>query len=109
MDSISWNVESGIQTLCESVFVRLCQIVGTSKQVAIRRDSRAIRELLDKRVLENDEAVNMESGSAGEGFRLSGSDVDYMYWPNGYRVIWDILQSWSIYRNNKQRITFRYL
>lgn len=31
----------------------------------------------------------MVSGSYREGFGLSGSDIDYMFWSNEERVIWD--------------------
>nr|XP_022315411.1 uncharacterized protein LOC111119498 [Crassostrea virginica] len=104
MDFFSRNVETGLQHLCESVFVRLCQIVGTSVQVAIRRETDDIRERVQRRLAENYEAIEILSGSYSEGFILEGSDVDYMYWLNNQRVIWDMCQSEYYYTKNKTLI-----
>nr|XP_022307307.1 uncharacterized protein LOC111113367 [Crassostrea virginica] len=101
--AFSRNVETGFQHLCESVFVRLCQIVGTSVQVAIRRETMDISEMMERRVADND-VIEMSSGSRREGFRLEGSDVDYMYWPNDHRVIFDMSQSEHYYTENKTLI-----
>ncbi|XP_078321056.1 uncharacterized protein LOC111112988 isoform X3 [Crassostrea virginica] len=106
MDFLSENVyiDAGFQHLCESVFVRLCQIVGTSVQVAIRRETTDMREMVGKRVADNDDPINMESGSIREGFRLEGSDLDIMYWLNNHRVIFDMSQSELYYTENKTLI-----
>nr|XP_022315408.1 uncharacterized protein LOC111119494 [Crassostrea virginica] len=104
MDFSSRNVKTGFQHLCESVFVRLCQIVGTSVQVAIRRETEDITEMLDRRVAENNQVVVMMSGSMIEGFRLKGSDLDFMLWLNDHRVIWDMSQSEYYYTENKTLI-----
>nr|XP_022305591.1 LOW QUALITY PROTEIN: uncharacterized protein LOC111112405 [Crassostrea virginica] len=106
MDFLSENVyiDAGFQHLCESVFVRLCQIVGTSVQVAFRRETKGIREMVDRPVADNDDVIEMQSGSIAEGFRLEGSDIDYMYWPNNYRVIGDMSQSEHYYTENKTLI-----
>ncbi|XP_065933663.1 uncharacterized protein [Magallana gigas] len=79
--------------MSESVFVRMCQIVGTSQQVAIRRETEDIGEVVERRVTPNDGLIEMISGSLREGFRLKGSDVDSMYWSNNHRVIMDMSQS----------------
>nr|XP_022310280.1 uncharacterized protein LOC111115735 [Crassostrea virginica] len=106
MDFLSENVyiDAGFQHLSESVFVRLCQIVGTSVQVAIRRETKDISEMVKRRVADNDDVIEMESGSKREGFRLEGSDYDYMYWPNNHRVIGDMFQSEHYYTENKTLI-----
>nr|XP_022304020.1 uncharacterized protein LOC111111367 isoform X1 [Crassostrea virginica] len=106
MDFLSENVyiDAGFQHLCESVFVRLCQIVGTSVQVAIRRETKDIREMVDRRVADNDDVIRMQSGSEREGFRLEGSDVDFMFWPNNHRVIFDMSQSEHYYTEDKTLI-----
>nr|XP_022305592.1 uncharacterized protein LOC111112406 [Crassostrea virginica] len=106
MDFHSENMynDAGFQHLCESVFVRLCQIVGTSVQVAIRREMTDIREMVERRVAANDDVIVMEGGSVREGFRLNGSDIDYMGWPNDHRVIWDMFQSELYYTENKTLI-----
>nr|XP_022305606.1 uncharacterized protein LOC111112416 [Crassostrea virginica] len=106
MDFLSENmyIDAGFQHLCESVFVRLCQIVGTSVQVAIRRETVDIREMVERRVADNDDAIAMQSGSLREGFRLKESDIDYMGWPNDHRVIWDMSQSEHYYTENKTLI-----
>nr|XP_022305143.1 uncharacterized protein LOC111112108 isoform X2 [Crassostrea virginica] len=102
--AFSRNVETGFQHLCESVFVRLCQIVGTSVQVAIRRETTDIREMVARRVADNDDVINMQSGSRGEGFRLEGSDYDIMFWLNNHRVIFDMSQSEHYCTENKTLI-----
>ncbi|XP_052691133.1 uncharacterized protein LOC128169002 [Crassostrea angulata] len=79
--------------MSESVFVGLCEIVGTSQQVALRRETQDIREMVDRRATSNDETSEMLSGSEREGFRLKGSDVDIMFWQNNHRVIMDMSQS----------------
>ena len=79
----------------------LCQIVGTSVQVAIRRETSDIKERLNSPADDNDDFIEMESGSVREGFRLRGSDVDYMGWPNDHRVIWDMCQSEYYSTENK--------
>nr|XP_022304026.1 uncharacterized protein LOC111111372 [Crassostrea virginica] len=106
MDFLSENmfIDAGFQHLCESVFVRLCQIVGTSIQVAIRRETRDIGEMVDRRVADNDDVIVIESGSMREGFRLEGSDVDTMYWLNNHRVIFDMSQSEHYYTEDKTLI-----
>nr|XP_022310282.1 uncharacterized protein LOC111115738 [Crassostrea virginica] len=105
MDFLFENVyiDAGFQHLCESVFVRLCQIVGTSVQVAIRRETKDIWEIVKRRVADND-IIEMQSGSRREGFRLEGSDFDYMYWLNDHRVIWNMSQSEYYYTENKTLI-----
>nr|XP_022310279.1 uncharacterized protein LOC111115734 [Crassostrea virginica] len=106
MDFMSENVyiDAGFQHLCESVFVRLCQIVGTSVQVAIRRETKDIKEMVDRRAADNDDIIDLQSGSRREGFRLEGSDYDYMYWLNNHRVIFDMFQSEYYYTENKTLI-----
>ncbi|XP_065933653.1 uncharacterized protein [Magallana gigas] len=83
--------------ISEAVFVRMCEIVGTSQQVAIRREAEDIMDMVDSRVAPNDEFIEMLSGSHREGFRLEGSDIDLMFWPNNHRVIMDMSQ--SVYYN----------
>ena len=48
---------------------------------------------MDRLAADNDDVIHLESGSRREGFRLEGSDIDIMFWPNDYRVIWDLIQS----------------
>ena len=94
--------ETGFQHLCESVFGRLCQIVGTSIQVTIRREATDIKEMLERQV--KGDFITMLSGSIREGFRLKGSDLDLMCWPNHIRVIWDMSQSEHYYTEKKTLI-----
>ncbi|XP_062582592.1 uncharacterized protein LOC134244335 [Saccostrea cucullata] len=103
MDSIrSSQITEGIQHISESVFVGLCRKVGTSQLVAMRRDVVDIWEMVKNQVTTSDEDSTMVSGSYGEGLRLEGSDVDFMYWPNNVRVIWESSQSQY---NNTHRLT----
>nr|XP_034303458.1 uncharacterized protein LOC117681752 [Crassostrea gigas] len=93
MESSPQQICGGIQNISESMFVGLCDKVGTSQQVVIRRETADIKEMVDRRVTRNNGTVRMMSGSRREGFRLKGSDVDNMYWPNNHRVIMDMSQS----------------
>lgn len=71
----------------------LCQIVGTAKQIAIRRDPIFIAEIFARHVPTELGTTDILSGSMKEGFRLLGSDQDTMIWQNNYRVIFDKSQS----------------
>ncbi|XP_078319914.1 uncharacterized protein LOC144621105 [Crassostrea virginica] len=82
-----------LQRISESVFVGLCYKVGTSQQVAIRRDIIDIKELLEYNVARTGKEVLMLSGSRREGFRLKTSDIDVMYWSNDHPVLWDFSQA----------------
>nr|XP_034304005.1 uncharacterized protein LOC105327925 [Crassostrea gigas] len=93
MESFSAEICEGLQHMSESVFVGLCEIVGTSQQVAIRREIWDISEMLERQVKSNRGIMGMLSGSRREGFRLKGSDIDTMFWFNNHRVIMDISQS----------------
>ncbi|XP_062592534.1 uncharacterized protein LOC134253974 [Saccostrea cucullata] len=104
MDSIrSSQTTEGIQHISESVFVGLCCKVGTSQLVAMRRDVMDIREMVVNQVKTSEELSEMVSGSYGEGLRLKGSDIDFMYWPNDHRVIWDLSQS-QYYNTHRQTL-----
>nr|XP_022308614.1 uncharacterized protein LOC111114553 isoform X2 [Crassostrea virginica] len=81
-----------LKKLSESVYVGLCLKIGTPQQVAIRRDTVDVTELLEHEVARTDEYVSMRSGSDREGFRLKESDFDTMYWLNNHWVLWDFSQ-----------------
>lgn len=81
-----------MQHVSESVFRELCLIVGTSQQVAIRRETNAIEEVLMTKIGVNGKSMIL-SGSRREGFRLKGSDFDVMIWLNEFRVVTDVSQS----------------
>lgn len=87
------TMEEKIQRMSESMFMVLCEIGGTSEQVAIRRETRDIWEIVGKKVTKNNGIIRMLSGSIREGLRLKGSDMDYMYWLNNYRIIMNMTQS----------------
>nr|XP_022300845.1 uncharacterized protein LOC111109049 [Crassostrea virginica] len=89
-----------VQTISESVYVGLCLKIGTSQQVAIRRDVVDINELLVHKVRSTDYLVRMVSGSRREGFRFKDSDRDIMYWSNNHRVLWDFSQS-ALYNTHR--------
>ncbi|XP_052708609.1 uncharacterized protein LOC128183574 [Crassostrea angulata] len=81
-----------IQKISESVYMGMCLEMGTPQQVASRRDIRDIVEMLKYNKMLNRPFTVMLSGSEREGFRLSGSDLDYMRWQNNHRVIWYFFQ-----------------
>ena len=76
-------------------YPRLCYKIGTSQQVAIRRDIVDIRELIEHNVARSEKKVMhvMLSGSQREGFRLETSDMDFMFWSNHYPVLWNFSQA----------------
>nr|XP_022308597.1 uncharacterized protein LOC111114543 [Crassostrea virginica] len=92
-----------LQKISESVYMGLCLKIGTPQQVAIRRDLVDFTELLRHKESRTDEDIMMKSGSDREGFRLEGSDVDYMYWPNNHRVLWDFSQA-VLYNTHRHRL-----
>ncbi|XP_062593909.1 uncharacterized protein LOC134255407 [Saccostrea cucullata] len=75
--------------MSESVFMGLCKKLGTSYQLAMRRDVLDMSENLIEKV----GGSAMWSGSYKEGFRLIESDLDSMYWQNNHHVIWELSQS----------------
>ncbi|XP_062580848.1 uncharacterized protein LOC134242743 [Saccostrea cucullata] len=85
--------ESGIQRLSESVYTGLCREVGTPTEVTIRRDVMDIVETFRNRKSSVDGDYAILSGSRREGFRLEGSDVDFMYSDNRFIVVWDLDQA----------------
>nr|XP_034306416.1 uncharacterized protein LOC117682586 [Crassostrea gigas] len=102
MESLHQGMCEGLQHMSESVFVAMCEIVGTSQQVAIRRETTDVKEMVERRLTNN----WMLSGSYREGFRLIGSDIDWMYWLNNHRVIMDKSQSRYYNTTNTTLILF---
>ncbi|XP_062611221.1 uncharacterized protein LOC134273068 [Saccostrea cucullata] len=78
--------------MSESLFMGLCDKLGTSQLVAMRRHVMDIRDMVNNQV-SGDKGSMIVSGSYKEGFRLKGSDRDFMLWTNNHRVIWDLSQS----------------
>ena len=79
--------------ISEAVYVWLCLKKGTPQQVAIRRDIVDIKELIEHKVARTEKNVMRMNGSRREGFRLKNSDMDMMFWPNHYPVLWDFPQA----------------
>ncbi|XP_062614135.1 uncharacterized protein LOC134275866, partial [Saccostrea cucullata] len=96
------TIEKCLERLSESVFVGLCKIVGTSELVTMRRDVADIQEMINNEENTKKGVIEMLSGSFREGFRLWGSDKDYMYWHHNYQVIWD--ESLLQYYNEQNQI-----
>lgn len=67
-----------MQHMSEPVFECMCEIVGTSQQLAIKREAMDIGDVLDRQVKSSSGVMEIISGSCREGFRLKQSDVDYM-------------------------------
>ncbi|XP_062608628.1 uncharacterized protein LOC134270419 [Saccostrea cucullata] len=103
MASYSW-IDLGIQHLSESVFVGLRRIVGTSQQVAMRREILEMDEVIQDQAFLSDKFKLITSGSYREGFRLQGSDVDMMIWLNHFKIIWDLDQAQNYDLNRKTLI-----
>ncbi|XP_062600415.1 uncharacterized protein LOC134262055 [Saccostrea cucullata] len=104
MDSIiTYPIKKTLQLMSESVFMGLCDKLGTSTLVAMRRDVMDIRDMVVNQATTIDEGNVMWSGSQREGLRLDGSDLDIMYWPNDHRVIWELSQS-QFYNTHRQTL-----
>ncbi|XP_061166199.1 uncharacterized protein LOC133175089 [Saccostrea echinata] len=69
----------------------------------MRRDVVDIKDMVNNQMKTSDEVSEMWSGSTREGFRLEGSDVDVMFWPNNHRVIWELSQS-QYYNTHRQTL-----
>ncbi|XP_062611987.1 uncharacterized protein LOC134273792 [Saccostrea cucullata] len=82
-----------ITRLSEVLFVGLCRKIGTPTEVAIRRDVLDMWEMIEKPVSMYRELLRLWSGSYGEGFRFTSSDLDVMLWHCRSRLITDISQS----------------
>ncbi|XP_062578693.1 uncharacterized protein LOC134240633, partial [Saccostrea cucullata] len=104
MTSYKW-LDLGIQHLSESVFMGLSHKVGSSETVIMRREIVDFMERMSDQVINTrKEHRMMTSGSRREGFRLEGSDLDSMYWPNDHCVIWDLDQAQNYDLNRKTLI-----
>ncbi|XP_056016609.1 uncharacterized protein LOC125673972 [Ostrea edulis] len=101
--SVTPQTETGIQNMSESMFVGLCRKVGTSQQVAMRRDVTDIAEMVKNKTITSTLIMVMTSGSYREGFRMEGSDIDTMYWYNNQPVIWDLSQT-QFYNVHRQSL-----
>lgn len=88
--------DSVILSKSESVYLWLCQNIGTKQQVDSRRDIMDIEELFNK--LSSLECKRRICGSIREGFTLK-SDVDFMNWYEKIKVIWNFSQAES-YENH---------
>ncbi|XP_061166183.1 uncharacterized protein LOC133175077 [Saccostrea echinata] len=71
--------------------------------LAMRRDVMDIRDKVENQMTTNYGYSEMVSGSRREGFRLKESDIDFMYWPNNYSVIWELSQS-QYYNTHRQTL-----
>lgn len=90
------------------MYAGMCQEIGKPQQVASRRDRiNEIDCLMNKiaKLIIGNQLEIMVSGSKKEGLRLRGSDIDIMFWPSDYRVIWDYSQS-QLYSTQRQTLIF---
>ncbi|XP_062573151.1 uncharacterized protein LOC134235083 [Saccostrea cucullata] len=78
--------------LSENVYVGLCHKIGSPTEVRFRKEVADTIEVVDKPVHIMRGFDRMVSGSRREGFRLRGSDEDYMLLPPDHKVICDISQ-----------------
>ncbi|XP_052712327.1 uncharacterized protein LOC128186547 [Crassostrea angulata] len=93
MENFQTGISECIQHMSESVFGGLCLILGTSQQVAIRRETTDIEEMVLRELGRRTDFTDfyvMLSGSRKEGFRLEGSDTDVMVWPTFFKVISEV-------------------
>ncbi|XP_061190188.1 uncharacterized protein LOC133198050 [Saccostrea echinata] len=79
-----------ISRLSEAVYVGLCHKIGTPTEVRFRREVMETEEVVGKRRSIMMGLQQMTSGSRREGFNLSSSDHDIMYWYSNHKVICDL-------------------
>ena len=89
---MSFNTRSS-----ESVYVGMCEQLGTPTEVRHRREVIKTGEFLWRPIHFMRGLENSIGGSLRDGFMLETSDVDTMYWPPDHKVICDPSQI-SIYR-----------
>ena len=51
-----------------------------------------MKEVVQRRVAGKHDTIAMKSGSLREIFIMQESDMDFMFWQNDERVIWDMSQ-----------------
>lgn len=73
--------------MSESMFAGLSQIVGTSRQLANRRDPMNITEAVGRKSGTNENSSLILSGCRREGFNLVDSDHDHMVLLNHHLMI----------------------
>lgn len=83
----------------------LCNGIGNKQHVLCRRYIVDILEKLTNELRKSDQKKIMWNGSRREGFRSKGSDIDFMYWLDRNRVIWEISQS-EFYKEHIHTIIF---
>lgn len=83
----------------------LCNGIGNKQHVLCRRYIVDILEKLTNELRKSDQKKIMWNGSRREGLRSKGSDIDFMYWLDRNRVIWEISQS-EFYKEHIHTIIF---
>ena len=59
---------------------------------------------MERQMANDDDTIEILNGSLKEGFKMRGSDLDHMFWPNDHRVIWDTSESEYYCTENKTLI-----
>lgn len=85
--------------------IALCNGIGNKQHVLCMRYIVDILEKLTNELRKSDQKKIMWNGSRREGFRSKGSDIDFMYWLDRNRVIWEISQS-EFYKEHIHTIIF---
>lgn len=91
--------------MSEAMHTALCNGIGNKQHVLCRRYIVDILEKLTNELRKSDQKKIMWNGSRREGFRSKGSDIDFMYWLDRNRVIWEISQS-EFYKEHIHTIIF---
>lgn len=81
-----------LQRISEVLYVGLCRKIETPIEVAFRRDVMDMDEIVRRSAerYRNYGLIFMLSGSSREKFRVTSSDIDYMYWQTNDRVVCDL-------------------
>lgn len=93
------------KTMSKAMHMALCNGIGSEQHVFCRRDIVDILGKLTNELGKSDQKKIMWNGSRREGFRSRGSDIDFIYWLDRNRVIWEISQS-EFYKERIHTIIF---
>lgn len=86
------KVNEAMKNMSRALYAGMCLKIGTAQQIGFRREIADTDELLTNQADRSTAMKKVESGSHKEGFRLDGSDIDFMILLTEHRAVWDSSQ-----------------
>lgn len=81
-----------MKNMSRALYAGMCLKIGTAQQIGFRREIADTDELLTNQADRSTAMKKVESGSHKEGFRLDGSDINFMILLTEHRAVWDSSQ-----------------